>query len=73
MMRIVFPAELRKAVIGILGSVSALSIVAYFTRNPEFFKWTGIVASVLVFVELIPILVKAEMYKRLSGRDDPES
>ena len=64
-MRIVFPAEVRKVVIGILGSVSVLSIVAYFTRNPEFFKWTGIVASVLVFVELIPILVKAVIHRKL--------
>ena len=65
MNRIVFPAEVRKVVIGILGSVSVLSIVAYFTRNPEFFKWTGIVASVLVFVELIPILVKAVIHRKL--------
>lgn len=64
MNRIVFPAEVRKVVIGILGSVSVLSIVAYFTRNPEFFKWTGIVASVLVFVELIPILVKAVIHRK---------
>ena len=64
MNRIVFPAEVRKVVIGILGSVSVLSIVAYFTRNPEFFKWTGIVASVLVFVELIPILVNAVIHRK---------
>ena len=64
MNRIVFPAEVRKVVIGILGSISVLSIVAYFTRNPEFFKWTGIVASVLVFVELIPILVKAIIHRK---------
>ena len=64
MNRIVFPAEVRKVVIGILGSVSVLSIIAYFTRNPEFFKWTGIVASVLVFVELIPILVNAVIHRK---------
>ena len=64
MNRIVFPAEVRKVLVGALGTASILSIFAYFTRNPEFFKWTGIVAAVLVFAELIPILVKTIIHRR---------